>query len=94
MSRLGKRLEEMQRSPERGWSQEELIPICREVGIRCVIPTAGSHYVLSHHLVDGFLTIPAARPLKPFHVMLASELIESVVEGKKWYEATTSSSTF
>jgi hypothetical protein len=93
MSRLDRRLDEMRRSPT-GWSQEELIPLCREAGVRCVIPNGGSHYILAHHLVDGFLTVPAARPLTPLHVLLASNLIEAVVEGKKWYEATTSSSTF
>ena len=94
MSRADKQLAAMKRSPESEWAVEDVVGTCRTYGIRCVIPVGGEHYVLSHHLVDGLLTLPASRPLKPLHVMLAVDLLEAVVEGKKWYAATKSSLSF
>ena len=81
----------MKRSPDREWRVEEVVDTCRSYGVRCVVPAGRSHYVLSHHLIDGLLTIPASRPLKPFQVMLLVDLLEAVIEGKKWYAATKSS---
>jgi len=94
MSRAGKHLAEMRRSPEKDWPIGEIIETCGAYGVRCVAPAGGSHYVVSHHLIDGLLTIPSKRPLKPLHVMLLVELLEAVVEGKKWYAATKSSFSF
>jgi hypothetical protein len=94
MSRADKQLAAMKRSPDREWRVEEVVDTCRSYGVRCVVPAGRSHYVLSHHLIDGLLTIPASRPLKPFHVMLLVDLLEAVIEGKKWYAATRSSLSF
>ena len=94
MSRSVKRLAAMKRWPNRDWTVEDIIDVCRAHGIRCLTPPRGEHYVLSHHLVDGLLTVPAKRPLKPFHIMLLVDLVEAVIEGKKWYAATKSSFSF
>ena len=94
MSRPPKRLAAMKRSPDKAWTVEDVINVCQTYGVRCLSPARGSHYVLSHHLVDGLLTVPARRPLKPFHIMLLVELVEAVVEGKRWYAATKSSFSF
>ena len=94
MSRADKQLAAMKRSPDREWRVEEVVDTCRSYGVRCVVPAGRSHYVLSHHLIDGLLTIPASRPLKPFQVMLLVDLLEAVIEGKKWYAATRSSLSF
>ena len=94
MSRADKQLAAMKRSPDREWRVEEVVDTCRSYGVRCVVPAGRSHYVLSHHLIDGLLTIPASRPLKPFQVMLLVVLLEAVIEGKKWYAATKSSLSF
>jgi hypothetical protein len=94
MSRADKQLAAMKRSPDREWRVEEVVDTCRSYGVRCVVPAGRSHYVLSHHLIDGLLTIPASRPLKPFQVMLLVDLLEAVIEGKKWYAATKSSLSF
>jgi hypothetical protein len=94
MSRAEKQLAAMKRSPDREWRVEEVVDTCRSYGVRCVVPAGRSHYVLSHHLIDGLLTIPASRPLKPFQVMLLVDLLEAVIEGKKWYAATKSSLSF
>jgi hypothetical protein len=82
MSRADKQLAAMKRSPDREWRVEEVVDTCRSYGVRCVVPAGRSHYVLSHHLIDGLLTIPASRPLKPFHVLLLVDLLEAVIEGK------------
>jgi hypothetical protein len=94
MSRADKHLAAMKRSPEKTWPIEDVVDTCKTYGVRCVVPAGGAHYVLSHHLVDGLLTIPARRPLKPFHMMLLVDLLEAVIEGKKWYAATKSSFSF
>lgn len=94
MSRADKQLAAMKRSPDGEWPVEEVVDTCRSYGVRCVVPAGRSHYVLSHHLIDGLLTIPASRPLKPFHVLLLVDLLEAVIEGKKWYAATKSSLSF
>ena len=94
MSRADKQLTAMKRWPEKDWAVEAVVDTCRTYGVRCVVPAGGAHYVMSHHLVDGLLTIPARRPLKPFHVMLLVDLLEAVIEGKKWYAATKSSLSF
>lgn len=94
MSRADKQLTAMKRWPEKDWAVEDVVDTCRIYGVRCVVPAGGAHYVMSHHLVDGLLTIPARRPLKPFHVMLLVDLLEAVIEGKKWYAATKSSFSF
>ena len=91
MSRADKQLAAMRRSPDGEWPVEDVVGTCRSYGVRCVVPEGGEHYVLSHHLIDGLLTIPANRPLKTFHVMLLVDLLEAVIEGKKWYAATKSS---
>ena len=94
MNRADKHLAAMKRLPERDWPVEDVVDTCKNYGVRCVVPAGGAHYVLSHHLVDGLLTIPARRPLKPRHVMLLVDLLEAVIEGKKWYAATKSSFSF
>ena len=94
MSRAEKQLAAMKRSPQGDWPIEDVVDTCKTFGVRCVVPAGGAHYILSHHLVDGLLTIPASRPLKPFHVMLLVGLLEAVIEGKKWYAATKSSLSF
>ena len=94
MSRADKHLAAMKRSPQSNWPIAEIVDTCRTYGVRCVVPAGGSHYVVSHHLIDGLLTIPSKRPLKPLHVMLLVDLLEAVIEGKKWYAATKSSFSF
>lgn len=94
MSRADKHLIAMKKAPQQDWPIADIVETCGAYGVRCVIPAGGSHFVLSHHLVDGLLTIPAERPLKPFYVMLLTEMLEAVIEGKKWYAATKSSFSF
>jgi hypothetical protein len=94
MNRALKLLAAMKCSPHKDWTAEDVIDVCRNHGIRCLTPPRGAHFVLSHHLVDGLLTVPARRPLKPFHTMLLVELVEAVIEGKRWYAATKSSFSF
>lgn len=72
------RLEAMKRNPHDGWTIRDLVSLCRTFGLQCEPPTHGAHYTLSYPKVEGFLTIPARRPLKPMYIMLFVQLIESV----------------
>ena len=94
MTHADKHLAAMKRSPHEAWSIEDVLETCRAYGVRCVVPAGGAHYVVSHHLINGLLTIPATRPLKPLHILLLSDLLDAVIEGKKCYVATKSSLSF
>ena len=37
---------------------------------------------ISHRRAEGFLTLPAGRPLKPLYIMLFLQLVESVVDAR------------
>lgn len=71
----------MKRDPRGGWTVDDVAGLCRGLGIRCVLPDADRcHCVVSHHQVEGLLTLPARRPIKPVYIMLLVQLIESVLD--------------
>lgn len=61
-----------------GWTIDEVTAVCRNFDLDAQAPSGGSHYVVSHPGVEGLLTIPATRPIKPIYVQLLTQLIESV----------------
>ena len=84
----------MKRKPANGWTIEDAIKLCRGFGVRCMSPAGGAHYVIGHPSIDGLLTVPAKAPLKPLYVLLLVELLEAVIENKKWAKATGSPFAF
>ena len=80
---ISNRLVAMKRDPRAGWTLDDVASLCRGLGIRCTLPgMERSHCVVSHRKIDGSLTLPARRPIKPVYVMLLVELVESVLDLK------------
>lgn len=73
----------MKRSPRDGWNLEQLKLVCRGAGIHAFVPPRGRHVVFSHPWVEGLLTVPADRRIKPIYVQLVVELVEAVTAMKK-----------
>ena len=80
-------LEQMRQNPRRNWSIDDVAKVCTENGIQCMSPTRGTHYKVASPLLDGHLTVPAHRPIKPFYIkelvgMIAAHHIR-MTEGKE-----------
>lgn len=73
----------MKRNPRDGWTIDEIKSVCRSAGVHPYAPARGSHVVLSHPWVEGLLTIPAKRPIKPIYVQLVVDMVETVQGMKK-----------
>lgn len=78
MARRDKLLAAMKANPKADWTIGDVETICRAHGIACKAPSRGSHYVLSHPLIDGRLTIPARRPIKRIYIQLLIDMIDSL----------------
>jgi hypothetical protein len=83
MARALKQLAAMRRDPRRGWTIDDVKHVCRSFGVHPYAPARGAHYVLSHPSVEGLLTVPAARPVKPVYILLVADLLEYVTEMKR-----------
>ena len=58
------------------WTIEDVAAVCRSFGLDAAPPGNGSHLVVSHPGVEGLLTIPARRRIKPIYIQLLAQLIE------------------
>ena len=79
-TRVLKRLIAMKRNAHSGWTIEDIAFLCRGVGLVCKPPAIGSHYAIGHPRIEGLLTIPARRPIRPFYIMVFVELAERVMQ--------------
>ena len=70
----------MKRNPRNGWTIEDVTFLCRGLRLQCESSENDSNYVVSHSLIDGSLTIPARRPIKPIYIMLLVQLAETALE--------------
>lgn len=61
-------LERMAVNPKGDWSVKHIETVCSQLGITCTAPSRGSHYKVSSSLLEGALTVPAARPVKPIYI--------------------------
>lgn len=78
-------LERMRQNPRADWSVNDVTKVCAENGIECMPPTRGTHYKAASPLLEGHLTIPAHRPIKPFYIkelvgMIAAHHIREAAE--------------
>lgn len=73
----------MKRNPQASWTIDDVAFLCRGLGIGFTeSPRTGSHCVVSHPRVEGLLTIPARRAIKPMYIMLLVQLVERVLDLK------------
>jgi len=75
-----KQLAAMRRCPSDGWTIRDVELLCRNLGLACKPPKHGEHHVVSQPKVEGLLTIPTRRPIKPFYIKLLVQLAESSLE--------------
>lgn len=73
----------MRRDPRNNWTTDDIVFVGRGVGLICKPPANGSHYVVWQPKIDGLLTIPARRPIKPFYIMLFVQLVEGALENER-----------
>ncbi len=61
-------LERMKANPRADWTIANVKTLCRNVGLKLTPPTSGSHYKVHSEFLNGMLTIPGRRPIKPFYI--------------------------
>ncbi len=66
------------RANPRDWRISDIERVCRIYGISCIAPSRGSHYKLQHPRINGILTVPAHRPIKPIYIRLLLEMIDDL----------------
>lgn len=72
------RLITSKRSPRNAWDISDVGTVCRNFGLDCEPLANRSHFIVSHPGIEGMLSVPAHRPIKPIYVMLLVEMIESL----------------
>lgn len=75
---MWKRLAVPKRDLRHDWAIDDVETVCRSFELDCHQPSKGSHCIVSHARIDGLLTVPATHPIKPIHIMLLVEMIESL----------------
>ena len=78
MSKILERWTRAKRTPRNEWTIEDVATVCRNFGLDCRPPRIGSHFVVSHPDIEGLLTVPANRSIKPIYYMLLIQLIETL----------------
>ena len=68
----------MRRNPAGDWTIPDVGRVCRAFGIRCIPPSGGSHYKVSHASQPEILTIPARRPIKVVYIRKLVRFVEAV----------------
>jgi len=82
MSRAAKTLAKMRNNPQ-GWRLDQVISLCQAYeacGVICRPPKRGSHYKVAHPAIEGILTIPADRPIKPVYIKMLVDFIDTVTD--------------
>ena len=73
-------LAQMKSNPAGNWTIEDVEFVSRNLGLDCKATKRESHYVVSHAKIEGLLTIPAKRPIKPIYIKLLVGLAEISLE--------------
>jgi hypothetical protein len=76
--KIRERLAALKRNSRNARTISDVEAVCRSFGLSCDPPAEGSHYVVSHPQIEGMLTVPARRPIKPLYFRLLVEMIASV----------------
>ena len=78
MSKRDKLLVAMWRNPRNDWSIEDVQRLCSSYEVSCNPPSGGSHWKVSHPMMEEILTVPAHRPIKAIYIKKLVDFIESV----------------
>ena len=75
-----KMLERMRTNPA-DWKIENVETLCRQVGLECMPARGGgSHFKAWSAHLNGILTIPAKRPIKPVYIKRLISLADAHIE--------------
>lgn len=58
----------MKANPKGDWAIRDVEKLCKKLGLHCIPPASGSHYKVYSDCLEGTLTIPAHRPIKPVYI--------------------------
>lgn len=61
-------LTQMRDNPRNDWKIEDFQKACKKIGLHIEPPNGGSHYKVSSKYLNGHLTVPARRPIKPVYI--------------------------
>jgi hypothetical protein len=61
-------LERMRANAKGDWTISDIETVCGQIGIELRPPSNGSHYKAYSEHLEGMLTIPANRPIKPVYI--------------------------
>lgn len=70
-------MEQMRSNPIDGWTIDDVERLCAEHNIQLKAPSTGSHYKAISPILDGHLTIPAKRPIKPFYIKALVSMVDA-----------------
>jgi hypothetical protein len=82
MARKRSLLEQMLANPAKGWTIADVTRLCAQTGLEIRPPSHGSHYVVFSDALDGILTVPAHRPIKPVYIRKLAALAPAHAETK------------
>lgn len=69
MAKAQRILRNMRGNPCGDWKIADVTTVCRYYSIECSPPTGGgSHWKVSSAHLEGILTIPSNRPIKPIYI--------------------------
>lgn len=69
MAKAKKILKKMGDNPRDDWKIEDVEVVCAYYGVDCEPPSGGgSHWKVSSRHLEGILTIPSNRPIKPVYI--------------------------
>lgn len=77
MRSADKKLKAMKANPQGDWSIEDLYVVARDRGLKVRNP-GGSHHFFSHPDVQGHLSVPAHRPIKPIYIRKFIQLVDQL----------------
>lgn len=75
MARKRPLLDRMLDNPAADWTISDIERLCREEGLQVRPPAHGSHFTVFSDALDGILTVPARRPIKPVYIRKLASLV-------------------
>ncbi|TQV80349.1 type II toxin-antitoxin system HicA family toxin [Denitrobaculum tricleocarpae] len=72
-------LEKMKSNPK-GWKINDIEKVCNQEGLIIKPPSRGSHYKVLSNLLQGSITVPFKRPIKPVYIKEFVSFAEAHIE--------------
>ncbi|MBI1234802.1 MAG: type II toxin-antitoxin system HicA family toxin [Alphaproteobacteria bacterium] len=73
----------MEANPKADWVIQDLVSVAEKIGVLVRPPSKGSHYTFSGPKLEGHLTVPAKRPIKPPYIRNFVGLCRAHIESLK-----------